>query len=388
MRGRQLFLVTMAFTLSFSVWGLISGLAPRFKDLYGLSDIQSAIAVAVPIILGSVFRLPMGILADRYGGRVIFCALLAFAVVPAGAIALIHSYVALLVGGFFLGLAGSSFAVGVSFTNKWYPPEKQGLALGLFGVGTVGQSIAVFLGPRLANALSWEAVFWIFGLASLAWSAVFWVWGRDAAAGRPTSLRHLTQVFLHERLAWALAFFYFITFGGFVALGVYLPTLLKNHFGLSLEDAGMRTAGFVLVATAMRPVGGWLADRIGGARVLAGVFALTACLALLLTSSDLSIFRIGALGVAAVLGLGNGAVFKLVPERFPREVGAVTGLVGAVGGLGGFFPPIVLGILKETTGQYTIGFVLLALFALAALTVDLLVFMRHAPAGGARVVLG
>src|SRR6185437_11246725 len=130
MRGRQLFLVTMAFTLSFSVWGLISGLAPRFKDLYGLSDVQTAIAVAVPIILGSLFRLPMGILADRYGGRVIFCALLAFAVVPAGAIALIHSYVALLIGGFFLGLAGSSFAVGVSFTNKWYPPEKQGLALG------------------------------------------------------------------------------------------------------------------------------------------------------------------------------------------------------------------------------------------------------------------
>jgi len=387
MRGRQLFLVTMAFTLSFSVWGLISGLAPRFKDLYGLSDVQTAIAVAVPIILGSLFRLPMGILADRYGGRVIFCALLAFAVVPAGAIALIHSYVALLIGGFFLGLAGSSFAVGVSFTNKWYPPEKQGLALGLFGIGTVGQSIVVFLGPRLASALSWEAVFWIFGLASLAWSAVFWRWGRDAAAGRPTSLRRLAHVFLHERLAWALAFFYFITFGGFVALGVYLPTLLRNYFGLSLEDAGMRTAGFVLLATIMRPVGGRLADRVGGARVLAAVFILTAGLALLLTSADLGIFRIGALGVAAVLGLGNGAVFKLVPERFPHEVGAVTGLVGAVGGLGGFFPPIILGVLKETTGQYTIGFVLLALFALVALAVDVLVFMRHAPAGGARAAL-
>jgi MFS transporter, NNP family, nitrate/nitrite transporter len=388
MRNRQLFLVTLGFALSFSVWGLISGLAPRFKDLYGLSDIQTSIAVAVPIILGSLFRIPMGILADRYGGRVVFTVLLAFAIIPAGAIALIHSYAALLIGGFFLGLAGSSFAVGVSFTNKWFAPERQGLALGLFGIGTIGQSIAVFVGPRLANAVSWEAVFWIFGLAGLVWAAVFYRWGRDAGVGRPTSLRHLGHVFLHERLCWALAFFYFITFGGFVALGVYLPTLLKSHFGLSLEDAGLRTAGFVLLATLMRPVGGLLADRVGGARLLAGVFTLVAGLALLLTSSDLSIFRIGALGVAAVLGLGSGAVFKLVPEHFPQEVGAVTGLVGAIGGLGGFFPPIVLGVLKETTGQYTIGFVLLAIFALVALAVDVVVFLRQAPLGGERVALG
>jgi MFS transporter, NNP family, nitrate/nitrite transporter len=388
MRNRQLFLVTLGFALSFSVWGLISGLAPRFKDLYGLSDIQTSIAVAVPIILGSLFRIPMGILADRYGGRVVFTVLLAFAIIPAGAIALIHSYAALLIGGFFLGLAGSSFAVGVSFTNKWFAPERQGLALGLFGIGTIGQSIAVFVGPRLANAVSWEAVFWIFGLAGLVWAAVFYRWGRDAGVGRPASLRHLGHVFLHERLCWALAFFYFITFGGFVALGVYLPTLLKSHFGLSLEDAGLRTAGFVLLATLMRPVGGLLADRVGGARLLAGVFTLVAGLALLLTSSDLSIFRIGALGVAAVLGLGSGAVFKLVPEHFPQEVGAVTGLVGAIGGLGGFFPPIVLGVLKETTGQYTIGFVLLAIFALVALAVDVVVFLRQAPLGGERVALG
>src|SRR5262249_48192161 len=148
MRTRQLVLATLAFAISFSVWGLVSGLAPRFKDLYGLTDTQTALAVAIPVLLGSLFRIPMGILADRFGGRLVFGVLLAFAIPPTAAIALIHTYPALLVGGFFLGLAGSSFAVGVSFTNKWFPPEAQGLALGLFGMGTIGQSIAVFFGPR------------------------------------------------------------------------------------------------------------------------------------------------------------------------------------------------------------------------------------------------
>jgi NNP family nitrate/nitrite transporter-like MFS transporter len=159
-------------------------------------------------------------------------------------------------------------------------------------------------------------------------------------------------------------------------MGVYLPTLLKGHFGLSLEDAGMRTAGFVVLATAMRPLGGWVSDRFGGARLLAAVFALVACLALLLISSNFVVFTIGALGIAALLGLGNGAVFKLVPQYFPQEVGAVTGLVGAIGGLGGFFPPIILGVLKQATGSYAIGFELLALFALAALAVDVILFLR------------
>jgi NNP family nitrate/nitrite transporter-like MFS transporter len=168
---------------------------------------------------------------------------LGFAVIPADFIALVHSYAGLLIGGFSLGLAGSSFAVGVAFSTKWFPPDKQGVALGLFGIGNIGQSIAVFLAPRLATVLPWETVFWIFGSASLVWALVFWTFARNARPARPTSLGHIAAIFLRERLSWALSFFYFITFGGFVALGVYLPTLLTSHFGLSLEDAGMRTAG-------------------------------------------------------------------------------------------------------------------------------------------------
>src|SRR6185312_2112445 len=161
MRNRQLLLTTIAFAASFSVWGMISGLAPKFKILYGLSDTQQALIVAIPVVLGSLLRLPMGILADRYGGRLVFSILLAFAVLPSAFIALVHSFAGLLIGGFFLGVAGSSFAIGVSFTNRWFPPEKQGFALGLFGLGTIGQSIAVFFGPRMAKVMPWESVFWI-----------------------------------------------------------------------------------------------------------------------------------------------------------------------------------------------------------------------------------
>lgn len=378
MRNRQLFLSTMAFAISFAVWGLISALAPRFKEIYGLSATQVSLMVAIPVILGSLLRIPMGILADRFGGRVVFSILLAFAILPAAFIALVHSYTALLIGGFFLGLAGSSFAVGVTFSNKWFTAEKQGLALGIFGMGNIGQSIAVFFAPVVAKSIGWQSVFWIFGFTSVVWAAVFWTFARDAAVGRPTSLSHIAQVFAHERLSWALSFFYFITFGGFVALGVYLPTLLsKGMFHLSLTDAGMRTAGFVLVATLMRPIGGWISDRIGGANVLTVVFIVIFDLALLLISTNFVIFSIGVLGSSAALGLGNGAVFKLVAQHFRTEVGTVTGLVGALGGLGGFFPPLVLGYLKDHTGSYSLGFVFLSVFALIALAINLAVFVRR-----------
>jgi NNP family nitrate/nitrite transporter-like MFS transporter len=369
----QLFLATMSFAISFSVWGLISALAPHFKDIYRLTTFETSVMIAIPVILGSLLRIPMGILADRYGGRLIFSLLLAFGMIPAAGIALLHSYSPLLVFGFLLGAAGSSFAVGVSFTSKWFPASQQGFALGIFGVGNIGQSVAVFFGPRLSDRFGWESVFWLFGALSLVWAIVFWTFARDAAPGRPMTIRHIAAVFIHQRLSWLLAFFYFITFGGFVALGIYLPTLLKTQFHLTLADAGFRTAGFVVMATLARPIGGWLSDRVAAARVLAGVFSALIILALLLTSTNIVIFTIGALGGAATLGIGNGAVFKLVPQYFPTEVGAVTGLVGALGGLGGFFPPIVLGIVKENTGGYALGFVLLAVTALIALIADVVV---------------
>jgi NNP family nitrate/nitrite transporter-like MFS transporter len=269
--------------------------------------------------------------------------------------------------------------VGVAFTSKWFKPAEQGTALGVYGMGNIGQSIAVFGAPLIVAGVSdWRAPFWIFGAASGVFGVVFLLLARNAPVRiQPKTTGEYLGVLKREPLAWVLSIFYFLTFGGFVALGIYLPTLLKDLFQLSATDAGARVAGFVVVATLMRPVGGWLADRYGGAQVLAAALALIAFLALGLTSGSMLVFTVGALGSAAMLGLGNGAVFRLVPEYFPRETGTVTGLVGAAGGLGGFFPPLVLGMIRSGTGSYALGFVLLSCFALLCLTLCYLVFLRH-----------
>jgi NNP family nitrate/nitrite transporter-like MFS transporter len=174
---------------------------------------------------------------------------------------------------------------------------------------------------------------------------------------------------LNDNRSWILSLYYFLTFGGFVAMAVYLPTLLTEVFKLTPQDAGFRTAGFVVLATLMRPVGGVLADKVGGRAILRWIFPATALMAVFLACPMMSTFTIGALGMAAAIGLGNGAVFKLVPEYFPKAVGGVTGLVGAAGGLGGFFPPLVLGLIKQQTGTFTLGFILLGFFAILCLMV-------------------
>jgi NNP family nitrate/nitrite transporter-like MFS transporter len=376
--NRALFLSTMAFAVSFAIWGLISALAPKFTEIYNLSATSKSILIAIPVLLGSLGRLPAGMLADRFGGRIVFTALLIITAIPAVLIGLSTSYNQLLLLGLFLGLGGTTFSVGIGFTSRWFPPEKQGMALGVYGMGNVGQSIAVFGAPVLALWLgSWRAVFFIFAAISVVWAIVFYIFARDAeSTAKPKTVAENLSVLKSSKLAWLLSLFYFLTFGGFVAFAIYLPTLLKDLFQLSPTDAGARTAGFVLLATLMRPLGGILSDKIGGAKVLIGVFAAIAGFSLLLGFPVMITFTIGALGAAAALGLGNGAVFKLVPQYFPKETGTVTGLVGAFGGLGGFFPPIELGLVRDYTGSYTFGFMLLSAFALVCLAINYFVFIR------------
>lgn len=363
--NRALALATVSFTLSFAAWGLIGGLASTFTELYRLTASQTALLVAVPVLLGSLARLPMGILTDRYGGRGVFTAVMVLSAAAAWLVPLTSSYRSLIAAGFFLGLAGSSFAIGAAFVSRWTPPARQGTALGVYGLGNLGQSIAVFGGPLVAAWWGWPQVFRGAAVILVLWAAAFAVLARNPAAVRPATVGEMLRVLRRSPSAWLLAGFYFLTFGGFVAFSIYLPTLLRSQFGLSPADAGFRTAGFVVLATLLRPVGGWLSDRIGGAQVLSWVFGGIAIFALLLAWPSIIPFTVGALGCATLMGLGNGAVFKLVPEHFPRETGTVTGLVGALGGLGGFFPPLLLGAFRDTLGVLWPGFVLLSLTALA-----------------------
>ena len=366
----QLVLGTGAFAVCFAIFGSVSAMMPQLRVRLTLEAIQISVALAVPALLGSLGRIPLGILTDRYGGRIVFIAVLVASILPAVFIGFVEYYWQLLVCGFFIGIALASFSVGVGFVSGWYPPERQGTVLGIYGAGNIGQSLAAFGAPLLVILLGNEAWgFWAFALLAFVWLALFVFLAENSP--RRGAAKHFSDFVrpLRERMSWVLSLYYFLTFGGFVAMAVYLPILLTETFGLSLPDAGLRTAGFVVLATAMRPVGGWLADRLGGERILLWVFPITGLMAVFMACPLMITFTVGALGMAAAIGLGNGAVFKLVPQYFPHTVGSVTGLVGAAGGLGGFFPPLVLGLIRQTTGAFTWGFILLALFSLGCLVV-------------------
>jgi NNP family nitrate/nitrite transporter-like MFS transporter len=365
----QLALATGAFALCFAVFGSMSAMMPIISKHMALTPVQKSIAIAIPVLLGSLGRIPLGILADRYGGRIVFSLVMLFSIIPAFLIGGVSNYSQLLADGFFIGVALASFSVGVAFVNGWYPPERQGFALGVYGAGNIGQSLAAYGSPVLAAAIGFKWGFWTFGVLLSIWLVIFALWARNAPNRGPAkSFAEIIRP-LNDNRSWILSLYYFLTFGGFVAMAVYLPTLLTEVFKLTPQDAGFRTAGFVVLATAMRPVGGLLADKVGGSTILKWVFPATAVTAIFLACPLMSTFTVGALGMAAAIGLGNGAVFKLVPEYFPKAVGGVTGLVGAAGGLGGFFPPLVLGFIKQHTGAFTLGFLLLSFFALVCLLV-------------------
>lgn len=365
----QLVLGTGAFALCFAVFGSLSAMMPILSKQMHLTPVQKSIAVAVPVLLGSLGRIPLGMLTDRLGGRSVFTAVMALSIIPAFLMGGVQDYAHLVAYGFLIGIGLASFSVGVGFVSGWYTAEKQGFALGVYGAGNIGQSLAAFGAPLIATSFGFRWGFWTFGILLGIWLLVFAICARNAPNRGGAKTLAETMRPLQDRRSWILSLYYFLTFGGFVALAIYLPIFLTEMFQLTPQDAGLRTAGFVVLATTMRPIGGILADRVGGGSILKWVFPFTAVMAIFMACPMMVTFTIGALGVAAAIGLGNGAVFKMVPEYFPRSVGSVTGLVGAAGGLGGFFPPLVLGAVKEQTGSFLVGFVMLSVFCLLCLVV-------------------
>ncbi|MFG3294860.1 nitrate/nitrite transporter [Streptomyces sp. NPDC048179] len=370
----MLALATVGFGVNFWAWALLSPLGPRFKDSLALSSFQQSLLVAVPVVVGSLGRIPVGALTDRYGGRLMFPLVSAATIVPVLYLGLAghSSLTALLVGGFFLGIGGTAFAVGVPFVNAWFPPERRGLAIGVFGTGMGGTAISALTTVKLVDAHDMATPFLITAAVLAVYAVVAALLLRDAP-GRtvPTEpLPHRLAATLKLGVTWQAAVLYAVAFGGYVAFSVYLPTYLKTGYGLAQADAANRMAGFVLLAVAMRPVGGWLSDRLGPVRVLAGVLAVVfagACVQSF-TPSLAPVGTIAFLAMAAALGAGSGAVFALVALLAPaNKVGSVTGVVGAAGGLGGFVPPLVMGSLYGAYGSYALGLVLLAGVAVAAL---------------------
>ncbi len=353
------------FDVSFMVWVLMGALGNSLAAEFRLSPAQKGMMVAVPLLGGAVFRLVLGLLTDRIGARSTALMGLTVTAVPLLLGWLwVSGFVQLLVVGLLLGVAGASFAAALPLASRWYPPQYQGLALGIAGAGNSGTVLATFFGPRLAVALGWHAVFALALIpVMLAW-ALMWLVAKDAPCHpRPLPLYRYAAP-LKTQDAWSFCLFYSVTFGGFVGLTSFLNIFFHDHYGLPSIQAGNFATLCVFSGSLVRPVGGYLADRFGGIRMLivlylasAGVMGAMALLPSLAWGTALLFAGM------AFLGMGNGAVFQLVPQRFPNEIGVMTGLVGAAGGLGGFVLPNLLGSLRGSTGSFSGGFLLFALSA-------------------------
>jgi len=359
------------FDASFAIWVLLGPLAVLIAPELNLNAGDKGLMVATPILAGAFLRIVNGFLVSRWNARRI--GIFMQVAVIAGLLAAwkfgLHSFPQMLALGLVLGVAGSSFAIALPMVSYWYPPEHQGTALGLTGAGNSGTLFALLFAPALAVAFGWRNVI---GLAALPLIAVF-IYFLLAAKDSPKSPPRKTLAdygrLLRKPDAWWLMFFYSVSFGGFVGLSSFLPIYFHDQYGLSAVTAGYFTAGCVFAGSFARPFGGMIADRVGGTRTLSVIYTLVAATLLFVAKGTLP--ASGALGAVIVgmtaLGMGNGAVFQLVPQRFGREVGLITGLAGATGGIGGFYLAASLGYAKQFAGSFSLGFVLFSLLAIAAL---------------------
>jgi NNP family nitrate/nitrite transporter-like MFS transporter len=311
----------------------------------------------IPVLVGSLGRVPVGALTDRLGARVMFPLVSFAAIVPVLLLAAFHSYPALVAFGFLLGLGGTAFAVGVPFVNAWFPPQRRGFALGLFGMGMGGTALSALTTVRLADRFGFAAPFLLVAAVLAVYGVVAMLLIRDNPA-RPVPATSAWQRFsavVRLPVTAELAWLYAIAFGGYVAFSVYLVTYLKTAYGLTPADASNKMAGFVALAVLMRPVGGWVSDRVHPVPVLVASYLLVAVMATVQSTQPAlaPVGTIAFLTMAAALGAGSGAVFALVARvARPEQVGAVTGVVGAAGGLGGFIPPLVMGSIYGSAGSY------------------------------------
>jgi NNP family nitrate/nitrite transporter-like MFS transporter len=370
--NRVLVLSTTAFTLLFAVWLMLGVLGVTIKAELKLSAVQFAWLTAIAVLSGSLFRLPVGLLNDRWGGRVVMTALLLITAVPCFIVSRVQTYQGLLTCAFLYGLAGNAFSAGIAWNAAWFERERQGFALGTFGAGNVGASLTKLLGPALIAAVpaagyfgglvpgGWRFVPVLYTALLLVMAAVLW-WGAPRNDRHPGLGRSLGSMLAPLRVVrvWRFGLYYVVVFGAYVAFSLWLPNYYKTVFHLPLSTAALLTALFIFPASLLRPLGGYLSDRFGPRPVTYAVFALmlAACVPLVLPQGwlgfhmNLGLFIVCVELLAVGMGIGKASVYKYIPEYFPRDVGAVGGLVGTLGALGGFVMPLGFGYLEQATGQ-------------------------------------
>ncbi|WP_044519848.1 nitrate/nitrite transporter [Mycolicibacterium septicum] len=387
-QSMNLLLATWVSAINFWAWNMIGPLSTTYAGDMKLSSTQASMLVATPILVGSLGRVAVGALTDRYGGRTMFLAVTLASIVPVlavGAAGEARSYPLLLICGFFLGVAGTIFAVGIPFANNWYEPSRRGYATGVFGMGMVGTALSAFFTPRFVRWFGLFPTHLIIAVALALTAVLCLVAMRNSPAFQPNTDPVVPKLksALKLPVTWEMSFLYAVVFGGFVAFSNYLPTYIKNVYEFSSVEAGSRTAGFALAAVLARPVGGALSDRIPPKYVVLTSFAGTAVLAFIaMFQPPPDVWSAATfIGLAIFLGIGTGGVFAWVARRSPaKEVGSVTGIVAAAGGLGGYFPPLVMGATYDAVDHdYSVGLLLLVATALVAFGYTALRLHAHEP---------
>lgn len=403
-RNVILTLSTLAFTLMFAVWLMFGVLGIPIRNEFKLTEVQFGWLTAIAILNGSIWRLMFGIWTDRYGGRVVLTALVALTAIPSFLVARAQSFTELMVYAFLVGMAGNAFSVGIAWNSAWFPRERQGFALGIFGAGNVGASITKFIGPVLIAMVpaagflngkiygGWRFIPFLYGILCLVMAAALWMMtrGEDRKPGAGRRMAELLRP-LQQLRVWRFSLYYVVVFGAYVALSVWLPKYYVDVYRIPLSTAALLTALFIFPASLLRPLGGWLADRFGARRIMYWVFGsmLLALLGLSIPNGHIVLYvppsiesdgqkevlrvMIGpwlftflVFVVGCGMGIGKAAVYKYIPEYFPKDVGAVGGLVGLLGALGGFFLPPLFAYAYSLTGiPQTTFFILFVITAIS-----------------------
>ncbi|KAB2192394.1 nitrate/nitrite transporter [Staphylococcus epidermidis] len=364
----QLTLQTLSLVAGFMAWSIISPLMPFISQDVDISPGQISVILAIPVILGSVLRVPFGYLTNIVGAKWVFFWSFIVLLLPIFLLGQAQSPGMLMQSGFFLGIGGAIFSVGVTSVPKYFSKDKVGLANGIYGVGNIGTAVSSFCAPVLAGAIGWQNTVRSYLIILSIFAILMFLLGDKNEPKVKIPLMSQVKDLSKNYKLYYLSLWYFITFGAFVAFGIFLPNFLVDHFSIDKVDAGIRSGIFIALATFLRPVGGVIGDKFNAVQALIIDFVIMIIGALILSlSSHIVLFTIGCLAISICAGIGNGLIFKLVPSYFSKEAGSANGIVSMMGGLGGFFPPLVITFVMSITGSSHLAFFFLAIFGVIAL---------------------